>query len=86
MSACNRAPNNRLIRVLLTGSIGWATGATLGAALAAREQGNDNRTILFTGDGSLQLTVQEIGTMIRRGVSPYLFVLNNDGWVLGDRT
>jgi len=64
----------------LWGSIGWATGATLGAALAAQEQKEPNRTILFTGDGSLQLTVQEVGTMIRRGVSPYLFVLNNDGY------
>jgi len=24
--------------------------------------------------------VQEIGTMLRRGVYPYLFVLNNDGY------
>ena len=36
---------------ILYGSIGWATGATLGAALAAKEAGR--RTILFTGDGSL---------------------------------
>ena len=25
-------------------------------------------------------TLQEIGTMLRRGVHPYLFVLNNDGY------
>lgn len=40
-----------LLTQILWGSIGWATGATLGAAIAAREQGR--RTILFTGDGSM---------------------------------
>ncbi|KAL7409361.1 thiamine diphosphate-binding protein [Mrakia frigida] len=67
---------------VLWGSIGWSVGATLGAAQAAREskQGADRRTILFVGDGSLQLTVQEIGTMMRRGLTPFIFVLNNDGY------
>ena len=36
----------------LWGSIGYATGSTLGCAIAAREDGL-NRTILFTGDGSM---------------------------------
>lgn len=30
-------------------------------------------------DGSLQLTVQEISTMIRHGLKPIIFLLNNDG-------
>lgn len=63
---------------VLWGSIGWTTGACLGAAQAAAEQGK--RTILFIGDGSLQLTVQEISTMIRVGVKPIIVVLNNDGY------
>jgi pyruvate decarboxylase len=64
----------QLPAAVLWGSIGWSVGATLGAALAAREQGR--RTILFVGDGSLQLTVQEIGTMIHHGLAPILFVIN----------
>jgi pyruvate decarboxylase len=64
---------------VLWGSIGYSVGAALGCALAAKEQ-NDRRVILFVGDGSLQLTLQEIGTMIRRGLNPYIFVLNNDGY------
>ncbi|KAF7343225.1 Pyruvate decarboxylase [Mycena venus] len=64
---------------LLWGSIGWAVGSTLGAAFAAREM-SLNRTILFIGDGSLQLTVQELSSMIRHGLKPIIFVLNNGGY------
>jgi len=39
---------------ILWGAIGWSVGACLGAALAATE-GSKRRTILFVGDGSLQL-------------------------------
>jgi pyruvate decarboxylase len=59
------------ISQVLWGSIGYATGAVQGAALAAKEQGN-RRTILFTGDGSFQLTGQEVSTMIRRKLNPIL--------------
>lgn len=40
---------------VLWGSIGWSVGATLGAALAAEEEQDKRRTVLFVGDGSLQL-------------------------------
>lgn len=66
---------------VLWGSIGWSVGSTLGVAVAARELGL-GRTCLFVGDGSLQLTAQEIGTMIRQGLKPILFVLSNDGYVI----
>ncbi|KAL5524687.1 hypothetical protein ACEPAF_9832 [Sanghuangporus sanghuang] len=66
---------------ILWGSIGYTVGSTLGAALAARET-KMNRTILFVGDGSLQLTVQEISVMIKTGVTPILFVLNNSGYTI----
>ncbi|KAK4685979.1 pyruvate decarboxylase, partial [Tremellales sp. Uapishka_1] len=65
---------------ILWGAIGWSVGACLGAAMAGEESKEKTRTILFVGDGSLQLTLQEIGTMLRRGLCPYLFVLNNDGY------
>ncbi|WVR04642.1 hypothetical protein IAU60_001653 [Kwoniella sp. DSM 27419] len=68
------------IAQILWGAIGWSVGAALGAALAAAEDKEERRTVLFVGDGSLQLTIQEIGTMLRRNVHPYLFVLNNDGY------
>ena len=59
------------ISQVLWGSIGYATGATQGAALAAKELGN-RRTILLTGDGSFQLTAQEVSTMIRHKLNPIL--------------
>ncbi|KAH7124323.1 thiamine diphosphate-binding protein [Dactylonectria macrodidyma] len=59
------------------GRIGYSVGCCLGAAIVQRELQaesglNNGRTILVVGDGSLQLTVQEVGTMIRLGLSPIL--------------
>lgn len=70
------------ISQILWGSIGYSVGAAMGAAQAAKEIDPNRRVILFVGDGSLQLTVQEISTMIRRGTTPYVFVLNNDGYTI----
>ena len=71
------------IAQVLWGSIGYATGSCQGAALAAQElekEGKKHRTILFTGDGSFQLTAQELSTMIRRKLKPIIFVICNDGY------
>jgi pyruvate decarboxylase len=61
------------ISQVLWGSIGYSVGACQGAALAAKEQGN-RRTVLWVGDGSLQLTLQEISTMIRNNLNPIMYV------------
>ncbi|TRM64754.1 thiamine diphosphate-binding protein [Schizophyllum amplum] len=66
---------------ILWGSIGWTVGSTLGAALAAKEL-QMNRTILFIGDGSIQLTVQELSAMLRSGLTPIIFLLNNSGYTI----
>ena len=57
----------------LWGSIGWGTPATLGIVMAKTE----GRTWLVTGDGSHQLTLNELAVMGRYGVTPVIFVLNN---------
>jgi indolepyruvate decarboxylase len=62
----------------LWASIGWATPAALGAAIAAP----DRRLLLITGDGAHQCTVQEIGQFARLGLRPVIFVLNNDGYTI----
>lgn len=70
------------ISQVLWGSIGFTVGATLGAVMGAQEIDPKKRVILFVGDGSLQLTVQEISTMVKWETAPYLFVLNNDGYTI----
>lgn len=47
--------NSTYIAQILWGAIGWSVGACLGAAMAAKENGNNRRVVLFVGDGSLQL-------------------------------
>jgi indolepyruvate decarboxylase len=59
-------------------SIGWGTPAALGAALAAPSR----RTILLTGEGAHQMTVQEIGQFCRYGIKPIVFCLNNQGYLI----
>ena len=62
----------------LWGSIGWATPAAFGASIAKP----DSRVILFTGEGSHQISAMEIGSMLRYGVKPIVIVLNNNGYTI----
>ncbi|KAG7057537.1 thiamine pyrophosphate enzyme [Colletotrichum scovillei] len=71
-------------------SIGYMLPAAQGAALAQREliqsskyhDIKEARTILFIGDGSFQMTVQEISTMIRHKLDVIIVLLNNDGYTI----
>lgn len=71
-------PGARFYNQTLWGAIGWATPAALGAAVAAP----DRRVVLITGEGSHQLTAQEIGQFHRLGLRPIIFVLNNSGYLI----
>lgn len=68
--------NARLHIQFLWSSIGWATPAVEGACQADK----DSRTILLTGEGSHQLTVQELSNIGYLGLKPIIFVLNNSGY------
>ncbi|RYN27236.1 Pyruvate decarboxylase [Alternaria tenuissima] len=83
----------RLVTQIYYGSIGFATAATLGVGIARREveskaksqpagREGEGRTILITGDGSMALTIQEIGTMIKAKCKTIVFVINNDGYTV----
>ncbi|KAJ5773923.1 hypothetical protein N7457_008819 [Penicillium paradoxum] len=67
-------------------SIGFMLPATLGVALAQRElnkgTGSKSQTVLFTGDGSLQMTAQEISVMIREKLNIIIFIINNEGYTI----
>ena len=77
--ADHRLPNGvTFIGQPLWGSIGYTLPAALGAGVAHRER----RTVLLIGDGAAQLTVQELGTFSREGLSPVIVVVNNDGYTV----
>lgn len=74
-----RLPANTIyIGQSVWGSIGYTLPALLGSLLAAPER----RQLLFIGDGSLQMTAQEISTMLRQGLKPIIFLLNNRGYTI----
>ncbi|HZO93394.1 MAG TPA: thiamine pyrophosphate-binding protein [Candidatus Baltobacteraceae bacterium] len=58
------------------GAMGWDLPAAIGAA-AARPGA---RTILVTGDGSIQFNVQELMTAAVNALELKIFVVNNDGY------
>lgn len=62
----------------LWGSIGYALAAAFGAQTACPSR----RLVLITGDGAAQLTIQELGSMLRDNLHPIVIVLNNDGYTV----
>ncbi|KAF8056339.1 SHM4 [Scenedesmus sp. PABB004] len=62
------------------GSIGWSVGATLGYSLAAAAEGK--RLISMIGDGSFQMTAQDVSSMIRFGANPVILLINNRGYTI----
>lgn len=71
-------PRCSLITQAVWGSIGYSVGAVLGTLLAAPER----RHLLFVGDGSFQLTAQEVSTMLRHDLKPLIFLINNGGYTI----
>ena len=62
----------------LWASIGYTLPATLGVCLAQPE----SRGILLIGDGAAQLTVPELGTIVRAGLAPVVVVVDNGGYTV----
>jgi indolepyruvate decarboxylase len=60
------------------GSIGYSVGALLGALTAAPER----RHILLIGDGSFQVTAQELSTILRHDHKPVIMLINNGGYTI----
>ncbi|XP_058110315.1 pyruvate decarboxylase 1 [Magnolia sinica] len=60
------------------GSIGWSVGATLGYAQAAKNK----RVIACIGDGSFQVTAQDVSTMLRCEQNTIIFLINNGGYTI----
>ena len=72
-------PNNTTyVAQPLWGSIGYTLPALLGTQLANLSR----RNILIIGDGSFQLTVQELSTILRQNLNPIIFLINNNGYTV----
>jgi indolepyruvate decarboxylase len=69
--------NTQFIASCYWASIGMAFGATLGACMAAKP---GQRIIALEGDGSFQMTAQELSSMVRYDKTPIVFVVNNLGY------
>lgn len=70
-------------KIILQGywaSIGYALPATLGASLALRDFNLPGKVITVEGDGSAQMSLQELSSMIRYNIDATLLILNNSGY------
>lgn len=80
-------PKTTLLNSSLWLSIGYMFAAAQGAALAQQELKeigtmSEGRTILLTGDGSFQMSAQELSTIIRHRIPLTIFLINNDGYTI----
>jgi indolepyruvate decarboxylase len=71
-------PNCTFVGSINWGSIGYSVGALLGALTAAPHR----RHLLFLGDGSFQVTAQELSTILRHDHKPVIFLINNGGYTI----
>jgi indolepyruvate decarboxylase len=71
-------PDCTFVAQLIWGSIGYSVGSLLGTLAAAP----DRRHLLFVGDGSFQLTAQEVSTILRHDYKPVIFLINNGGYLI----
>lgn len=72
----------RILSMCFWGSIGYALPATLGASLALRDFHLPGRVFTVEGDGSAQMTVQELGTILRNNVDATMIITNNEGYTI----
>jgi len=80
------------------GSIGWSVGATLGYAFASgpksrirsaavpngldQQPDGGKRVLSLIGDGSFQMTAQDVSTMLRYSLTPIIILINNGGYTI----
>ena len=83
-SRCNTAGHmafrhkvgQRVLSSMGLGSMGFALPSAVGAWFAAKQ----GRVVVIEGDGSLQLNIQELQTIVHYQIPAKLFVFNNRGY------
>ena len=76
MQAFDFKRNQRIFHDWNNTSMGWALPASIGASFAL----NGKSIICITGDGSLQMNIQELATVTRHQLPIKIFLINNDGY------
>jgi acetolactate synthase-1/2/3 large subunit len=69
--------NQRYIPSSAMATMGYTVPAAIGVSAAI----GDKRVIAITGDGSLQLNIQELQTILHYNLPVKLFIWNNDGYL-----
>ncbi|MDR0939624.1 MAG: thiamine pyrophosphate-binding protein [Mediterranea sp.] len=75
---------NRGVRVFANqgcAAMGYDLPAAIGAAVANDEAGTGGRTVLITGDGSIQMNLQELQTLLTYRLPLKIFVLENESYL-----
>jgi acetolactate synthase-1/2/3 large subunit len=72
----------RLVSAFNNTPMGYALPASVGACFAAEKQ----RIVCLTGDGGLQVNIQELGTIARHRLPIKIFVFNNHGFGIIQQT
>ena len=73
-------PRSQVIASAIWNAIGSLLPAAQGVAAAKRDHGLPGRTIIFEGDGSLQVTCQAISDIIRYRLDVTIIIANNAGY------
>ncbi len=77
MVACRYAKLNNSRSSITSGGLG-TMGYGLPAAIGAKHGVPDKQVVAITGDGGIQMTVQELGTIQQFGAKVKILVLNNN--------
>ena len=82
MQAFEPKKDQRLIHDFNNTAMGYALPGSIGASLAKDKK----RIICVTGDGSLQMNIQELATVIRHELPIKIFLINNRGYNMIQQT
>ena len=82
MQAFETKKEQRLIHDFNNTAMGYALPGSIGACFANNKQ----RVICVTGDGSLQMNIQELSTVIRHQLPIKIFLINNRGYSMIQQT
>lgn len=77
MVACRYARFNQSKSNITSGGLG-TMGFALPAAIGAKFGAPDRTVVAIIGDGGIQMTIQELGTIMQTGVNVKIMILNNE--------